>query len=76
MNDYWPLLVVTYGHLTNLCKLSMSLDRPMLKRARTAAARGAADAGSTAVTALDLDDLNDVTGADREDFNRDDDGRR
>ncbi len=44
-----------------------------LKRARTAAARGAAGAGSAAGTALDLDHPNEVLGADSAEVNEDDD---
>ncbi len=50
----------------------MLLDSPMFKHACTTAARGAAGTGSAAVTALDLDDPNEVTGADSAEVSKDD----
>ncbi len=51
----------------------MKLDRPMVKHMRTAATRSAAGAGYAAGTALDLDDPNEVTGADSAKVNEDKD---
>ncbi len=48
----------------------MSLDCRIFKRARTAAARCAAGTGSTAATALDLDDPNKVMGANSAEVNK------
>ncbi len=48
----------------------MSLDCRIFKRARTAAARCAAGAGSTAATALDFGDQNKLMGANSAEVNK------